>query len=45
MAETIHPTPLGHKILEHWRRHRPKMVENAEQAGISSSRRFSQHRS
>ncbi len=28
--ETVTLTPLGHQILEHWRRHRPKMVENLE---------------
>jgi len=33
MAETIVPTPLGHKILEHWKRHRPKMVAALDQAG------------
>ena len=33
MAETIVPTPLGHNILEHWRRHRPKMVTALDQAG------------
>jgi hypothetical protein len=27
MIETTTLTPLGHKILEHWRRHRPTMVE------------------
>src|SRR6202021_2853569 len=27
MLETTTLTPLGHKILEHWRRHRPTMVE------------------
>ena len=26
--ETTTLTSLGHKILEHWRRHRPTMVEN-----------------
>ena len=30
MTETVPLTPLGHQILEHWRRHRPKMVENLE---------------
>ena len=27
MLETATLTPLGHKILDHWKRHRPKMVE------------------
>ena len=27
MLETTTLTPLGHRILEHWRRHRPTMVE------------------
>ena len=27
---TVTLTPLGHQILEHWRRHRPTMVENLE---------------
>ena len=27
MIETTTLTPLGHRILEHWRRHRPTMVE------------------
>ena len=26
MLETTTLTPLGHRILEHWRRHRPTMV-------------------
>ena len=30
MTETAALTPLGHQILEHWRRHRPKLVENLE---------------
>jgi hypothetical protein len=30
MTETETLTPLGHQILEHWRRHRPKMVESLE---------------
>jgi hypothetical protein len=30
MLETTTLTPLGHQILEHWRRHRPTMVENLE---------------
>ena len=33
MAETIVPTPLGHKILQHWKRHRPTMVAALDQAG------------
>jgi hypothetical protein len=32
MAETATLTPLGHQILEHWKRHRPKMVESLERA-------------
>ena len=32
MIETTTLTPLGHKILEHWRRHRPTMVENLTNA-------------
>src|ERR1700692_1989765 len=28
MIEATTLTPLGHKILEHWKRHRPMMVEN-----------------
>lgn len=32
MTETAMLTPLGHQILEHWKRHRPKMVESLEQA-------------
>ena len=27
MIESTTLTPLGHKILEHWSRHRPMMVE------------------
>ena len=27
MIEGTTLTPLGHKILDHWRRHRPMMVE------------------
>ena len=27
MIEATTLTPLGHKILEHWKRHRPMMVE------------------
>ena len=30
MTQTVPLTPLGHQILEHWRRHRPRMVENLE---------------
>jgi hypothetical protein len=30
MAEMETLTPLGHQILEHWTRHRPKMVESLE---------------
>jgi hypothetical protein len=30
MTETVTLTPLGHQILEHWQRHRPKMVESLE---------------
>jgi hypothetical protein len=30
MTEPATLTPLGHQILEHWRRHRPKMVESLE---------------
>lgn len=30
MRETTTLTPLGHQISEHWRRHRPTMVENLE---------------
>jgi hypothetical protein len=30
MLETATLTPLGHQILEHWRHHRPKMVEKLE---------------
>jgi hypothetical protein len=32
MLETATLTPLGHQILEHWRHHRPKMVEKLERA-------------
>jgi hypothetical protein len=32
MTETGPLTPLGHQILDHWRSHRPKMVENLERA-------------
>jgi len=27
MSEATTLTPLGHQILEHWKRHRPMMVE------------------
>ena len=30
MIETTTLTPLGHKILEHWKRHRPTMVEQLD---------------
>ena len=30
LIETTTLTPLGHKILEHWRRHRPTMVEKLD---------------
>src|SRR3984893_16778008 len=30
MNETTTLTPLGHQILEHWRRYRPMMVEKLE---------------
>jgi hypothetical protein len=30
MLETATLTLLGHQILEHWRHHRPKMVEKLE---------------
>ncbi|HLG99632.1 MAG TPA: hypothetical protein VKX49_25210 [Bryobacteraceae bacterium] len=30
MAEMETLTPLGHQILEHWKRYRPKMVESLE---------------
>src|ERR1700751_5526081 len=30
MSETATLTPLGHQILQHWRGHRPKMVEGLE---------------
>ena len=32
MIETTTLTPLGHKILEHWSRHRPMMVEQLAKA-------------
>jgi hypothetical protein len=32
MLETATLTPLGHQILEHWSRHRPKMVKKLERA-------------
>ena len=31
MIETTTLTPLGHEILEHWKRHRPAMVEKLAQ--------------
>jgi len=30
MTPTVPLTPLGYQILEHWRRHRPRMVEDLE---------------
>ncbi len=30
MTETESLTPLGHQILEHWKRYRPTMVGNLE---------------
>ena len=30
MLETTTLTPLGHQVLEHWRRHRPTMVGNLD---------------
>ena len=30
MIETTTLTPLGNQILEHWRRHRPMMVEELD---------------
>jgi hypothetical protein len=30
MTEPEALTPLGHQILEHWRRYRPRMVEGLE---------------
>jgi hypothetical protein len=30
MPETATLTPLGHQILEHWKRYRPTMVGNLE---------------
>lgn len=32
MTETT-LSPLGYQILEHWKRHRPTMVESLEKAG------------
>jgi hypothetical protein len=32
MAETNDLMPLGHHILAHWKRYRPKMVEGLEKA-------------
>ena len=31
MDETNDMTPLGYKILEHWKQHRPAMVQSLEQ--------------
>ena len=31
LIETTTLTPLGHKILDHWTRHRPTMVEKLDQ--------------
>jgi hypothetical protein len=31
MTETTTLTPLGHLILDHWRRYRPMMVEKLDQ--------------
>jgi hypothetical protein len=30
MTQTVPLTPLGYQILDHWTRHRPRMVENLE---------------
>src|SRR5713101_2394672 len=30
MIQTITLTPLGHQIMEHWRRYRPTMVEKLD---------------
>jgi hypothetical protein len=32
MIETTTLSPLGYQILEHWKRHRPTMVENLAKA-------------
>ena len=32
MEATNDMTPLGYKILDHWKRHRPTMVRDLEQA-------------
>ncbi len=32
MSEANALTPLGHTILQHWTRHRPKMVEKLKKA-------------
>jgi hypothetical protein len=32
MIETTTLSPLGYQVLEHWKRHRPTMVENLEKA-------------
>ena len=37
MIETTTLTPLGHQILEHWRRHRPTMVEKLDQRESTSA--------
>jgi hypothetical protein len=34
MNESTAFTPLGHQILEHWRRHRPAMVEELDRANL-----------
>jgi hypothetical protein len=36
MLETATLTPLGHQILEHWRRYRPTMVGNLERESTST---------
>ena len=40
MIETTTLTPLGHQILEHWRRHRPTMVEKLDQGESASAGGF-----
>ena len=30
MTQTVPLTPLGYQILDHWTRHRPRMVKNLE---------------
>jgi len=32
VTETVTMTPLGHQILEHWKRYRPMMVEQLDKA-------------